>query len=993
MVLHFDNREIDLDVSDNSYRYRAIKGEHNLTLYVSLPVFTEIPVGAWCEFQGEVYTLEQPENFKMNGKEDYEYTLILDSPQAKLRKYKFKNVVDRRLKFSYTGRPHEHLQLLVDNLNNRDSGWKVGECLEASEKTISYNHSFCNDALQMMADAFETEYEINRKTISLRKVEYNKENPLSLSYGRGKGFKTGICRENDGKSKKVEILFVQGGEKNIDASKYGSKELLLPKNQKLTYEGRTYIVDEDGFSIRRADKELQTHDEDSIDLTNIYPSRVGEISKVEAVNAGKNLYDIIDVSIPDSLDYSKYRVGGERATIVFQSGMLATKEFDIEQTDKALTGYVHSERRFKIVPQEIEGQTMPNETFCPRAGDKYAVFGCMLPDAYVCDNKSKTGASWDMFREAVKKLYDLEERHFSFKGELDGIWTKRDWLNIGGKIVLGGYVKFTADFIPEGTLIRIVGIKEFINNPYSPTIELSNVTAGSNISSDLLKIEQNEVVVENNRKELIQFAKRRFRDAQETAEMLEKSLLNFSGSISPVSVNAMQLIAGDKSLQFMFVNSKTKPVQVPHDIIFNPETKILTAQGGILKHMTLGITSLSSAHKPEEYRYWDIEAFTSPVLTDPQAYYLYVKVSKTGTTGVFYLSPTAIKMEDVEGYYHFLAGILNSEFNEERSWTQFYGFSETTPGQMLIERIISPDGTNYMDFVRNAFRIGNETSYLDWNNLEKDTLSTLKMKLQSAVIKDRLDVLGEAFLAGFLFSNEIIKSEKKVGNNPALNIDGKNGYVELNSTESIYTEYGGSKNIKKRITISSGEGLVETRNEDHDTAYISTQGIFANKAGINPLPSSTGIKMYASVAGLGFGKMDKGSWGENWCVCGVYGDSSNSSYNPTPAYGGFFRKLRANGLFLNVRQIDKSVTLNLEDAYVSCYNTEEITIYLPRNPYSGMVLIFRRMNPANFKLNGNGKVIHTDGGTSAEVWGKNGRGDTTILVFDGQYWNFNYWVR
>lgn len=97
---------------------------------------------------------------------------------------------------------------------------------------------------------------------------------------------------------------------------------------------------------------------------------------------------------------------------------MAGREFDIEQTDDALTGYIHAERRFKIVPAEIEGQVLPNSASRPSAGDKYAIFGIALPTAYICDNATKTGASWDMFREAVRVLYEKGDNQFSFTGSL-----------------------------------------------------------------------------------------------------------------------------------------------------------------------------------------------------------------------------------------------------------------------------------------------------------------------------------------------------------------------------------------------------------------------------------------------------------------------------------------------------------------------------------------------------------------------------------------------
>ena len=41
--------------------------------------------------------------------------------------------------------------------------------------------------------------------------------------------------------------------------------------------------------------------------------------------------------------------------------------------------------------------------------------------------------------------------------------------------------------------------------------------------------------------------------------------------------------------------------------------------------MTIGIDTLSSGHKASEYKFWDIEKYTSPTLTETVGYYLYVK--------------------------------------------------------------------------------------------------------------------------------------------------------------------------------------------------------------------------------------------------------------------------------------------------------------------------------------------------------------------------------
>lgn len=726
ITLHNGSETIELLTDDNSYSYEAVMGDDTLTLYFSHPGYIDVPVGSWCEFYGKRYSLKKDSNFKKNGERNYSYTLVLETSKADTELWKIRNTVDNRIKFPYTAKPKEHLKLIVDNLNRRSSGWVIGECIEGTEKLINYNHTVCLDALSQLAETYEIEYQITEtviegvhtKTVHLKKVEYNKDNPLTLSYGKGHGFKTGVGRESG--DIPPEIILVETTDRNIDYSKYGAKELLMPKSQTIRYDGtrfegeegfnasasRTYKTDEYGTSVMRADRELTTSKEDSLDCTEIYPSRVGEVSKVTTINTEKHFYDFYDTGIPNNLNFEDCLIEGEKMTVIFQSGMLSGKEFEVK--------YTHVGRKFEIVPQEIDGITMPDGgVWMPEVGDKYAVFGIQLPEAYISDNATRTGASWDVFREAVKYLYEHEDKKFTFTGTLDGIWAKKRWLTVGGKIILGGFVSFTDNqFHPEGSLIRIVGIKRYVNNPYSPEIELSNTPVGTSVASELNKIETNEVQVEENHKQALQFTKRYYRDAKETMEMLADSLLSFSNAINPITVATMQMLVGDESLQYRFVNSKTNPVVVNHDISYNSSTKVLNAPAGIIQHMTLGITSLSNTHAASDYKYWDMAEYNSPSLTNPEKkFYLYAKCSKDNQSGMFLLSETAIALEQIDGYYHLLVGILNSENNGERSFATLYGFTEILPGRVTTEKIVSSDGKTYFDLVANE--IAGRIRFLD----------------------------------------------------------------------------------------------------------------------------------------------------------------------------------------------------------------------------------------------------------------------------------------
>lgn len=719
ITLHYNNTTLDVEPDSSSYRYRALMQKPQLVLKLMLAEYTEFPVGTWCEFQGKRYTLHYAQNVKKNATRNLELTLTMGGEEDALADYKLRNTVDGRLKFSMCAKPHEFVDMIIENLNARAGStvWKRGTCVDSTEKTVEFNHVSLDAALSDVADAFETEWEITDGVISLCKVEHFKESPLALSYGKGNGFVPGVGRTTYSDQRPVKRVYIQGGEQNIDYSKYGSQTLLLPKSQSLSYDGRVYTSDETGNYIERTDVVSSAVKEESLDCSEIYPKRVGTVSAVDVPDAANNFYDIADSSIPSTLNYEDCLIEGETMTIIFQSGMLAGREFEVKYIHEAKGD--KAARRFELVPMEEDGQTMPNEIFAPKVGDTYAVFHCMLPDAYICDNETQTGASWDMFREAAKYLRENEDQKFTFTGELQGLWAKKNWVNVGGKIVVGGYVHFTDEqFAPEGVDIRITGVKDYLNAPYSPTIEISNEQVGQSISSALREIERTEVVLDEKTKEGISYTKRRFRDAKETMEMLEDLVNagfdNFTNGINPITVQTMQMLVGDESLQFRFVNSKTNPQQVTPAIVYDNAAQTLSIPATILQHMTLGIDSITSTHDVSEYKFWDMAEYTSAALSDgTKKYYLYAKCSKTATTGKFVLSESAIKLEGVAGYYHLLVGILNSEYDGERSFATLYGFTEVLPGRITTDKIVSADGTSYFDMEANAMKLGDR---LDFNS-------------------------------------------------------------------------------------------------------------------------------------------------------------------------------------------------------------------------------------------------------------------------------------
>lgn len=806
-----DSLILAVTVDDNSYRNRQIMGDHNLTLYYSLAEHTEIPVGSYVEYQGARYTLDRPEAFKMKHRRLFEYTVTFEAYQSRARRWKFRNTVDGRIKFPLTATPREHLQMFVDNMNRRDSGWAIGACITGVEHLVNYDNNYCIEALQAMADEFGTEFEISGKTVSLHKVEYNKDNPLPLSYGRGNGFKPNVGRSNSGDAMPVEILFAVGGEDNIDPHTYGNRSLLLPEGGSIGFDGvhfsdeagfdathaRYYAVSEDRLSIQRSDRELSSQAEDSLDCTDIYPKRVGTVGQVIVVDAEKHFYDFTDANPASDPcpDYEAYLIAGETMTVRFQSGMLAGREFEVKYNHNPKTekGEQKLGRRFEIVPQEIDGVTMPDATFKPAAGDTYAVFHCAMPTEYTAK------AEADMFRAAVRYMYEHEDQRFSFTGELDGIWAKKDWVNIGGRIVLGGYIRFTDEsFQADPVLVRITGIKDYINNPHSPEITLSNETITGGFSSEFKRVQAEEVTVDENYRRGTQFTKRRFRDAQETMKMIEQALIEgYTQSISPIAAQMLQLLVGDESLQYRFVTSHTaaNPTVVTPVFAFDSDTGIFTVTGGYyLQHLTIGV-QMKASHAVSEYKWWAVQAYTSAVLDDPEKrYYLYLKCPVAGGVNCEYiLSQTAIKMNAVTGYYHFLVGVLNSEYEGERSFASLYGFTEITGGRITTDKIVSSDGNTYFDLA--GSEIGGRIVFTNRNG-QIITLPELEQEVQ-----DDIEEFGNTIISGGYIKTDLINVDELVVKN-VYSKDGKFQLLADGTMKSVNGQFNKGKieEVTARLT-------------------------------------------------------------------------------------------------------------------------------------------------------------------------------------------------
>ena len=715
----------EIEPSSESYIYRSVTDGNRLSLEWTEGKYIDYPVGLTAHVDGYDYTLYYPVEVRKVNTELLEYRATLHGREEELKMTKLKDVGSDTplLSFVLTGKPTDFVRFVRRSMGE---GWSVGQVIEGSERTLAFRHESCHDALARIAEEYHTEWHVDGTAISLSRLEVGREQPVALSYGMGKGFRSGVGRRSDGEETPIGRLFVDGGKRNIDPSKYGALTLRLPKGATYEYRGVTYRTDPTGSYITGASG---SRTEGSYDGTDVYPRRVGRVTRVEVTKEG--LVDIIDSTIPETLNYNDYRIGGEKAVIVFLSGMLTGREIEIEQTAKALSGYLHEERRFRLVSSEQDGQQMPGGSYMPKEGDTYAVYGISLPEEYV------RTAEEELFHEACRYLSEEERERFRFDGQLDPVFAHREWGRIGGLIVPGGFVHFSdKQFYPRGSDIRIVSVRHPIGQPWAAELTLSGgPTSTGYLGSRLGRLEAEAILRRREEERRSRLQRQDYAQAVEAIGMISRAVKEVEGytaRIKPSVVETMGLLIGSEAGHFDFVEAVGSTKSVPFVPVVEAEAVVLPSS--VLRHQTLGVKALTNKHRAEDFRYWTLPEYTSPALSDgTESYYIYAKVEREGSMGVFLLSREPISMEKVTGYYHLLVGTVSSVVDGSRAYNRLYGYSMLTPGALTVGAIESGNGN---------MRIDLETGQIIVKHLRigpPDASKDLQTELDDTVTKSELD--------------------------------------------------------------------------------------------------------------------------------------------------------------------------------------------------------------------------------------------------------------
>lgn len=167
---------IDIWVNDSSYVIEEIMGEHTVTLNFRVIDPVEFEVNDYVEFEGNVYSIRHKERIRKDQTSlGWEYFIKFYAEQYALQNVAFflQDKPDRKKNHDYfIGTAKEMLELIVKNMNRVYTGWQVGSYIETDAVNFSFKDKTCAAVLDEVAKAFETEYRISGKMISLGKREY-----------------------------------------------------------------------------------------------------------------------------------------------------------------------------------------------------------------------------------------------------------------------------------------------------------------------------------------------------------------------------------------------------------------------------------------------------------------------------------------------------------------------------------------------------------------------------------------------------------------------------------------------------------------------------------------------------------------------------------------------------------------------------------------------------------------------------------------------------
>lgn len=462
---------------DNSTQAKELQGDNVLTLSFTLYEHIALEVNDYAEFMGERYWLMERYKPEQVSAQEWKYDVKLYGIESLLKRFLVLNDTDGADEpvFTLTAPPREHVALIVKSINNgmdHTTDWKVGTVEGTENIVIDYEGKYCDEALKEVAEKAgnRAEWWCEGQTVNVCRCERGEE--VTLAYG--KGLTSLECDMAEG-VKFYTRLYPIGSSRNIDPEKYGHSRLQLP--------GGVKHVDVN------VEKYGVWHHYEAAAFAGIYPRRTGTVSSVrsEEVTGENGSPFKIFYFTDDGLDFdpNRYEIAGRVKRVSFQEGSeLAGLGQEEDGTYYFEANYDSDTREFELItiwPYDDDMQ-LPNDTLCPKPGDKYILWNIRMPDEYYPLAEQE-------FREAVDRYNEQNAVDAGrYKAPTDHVYIEENGIDL----FVGRRVRLESDrYFPETGFrtSRITKVTRKVNLPSQMEIEICDARAEGTLSRLAAQVE------------------------------------------------------------------------------------------------------------------------------------------------------------------------------------------------------------------------------------------------------------------------------------------------------------------------------------------------------------------------------------------------------------------------------------------------------------------------------------------------------------------------
>ncbi len=687
-----------VNIDEKTVFSQKLMNEHKITSEITVDQVIAFQIGDYILFRGEKFYINRVPGVKKINTKSFSYSLEFEGELYGLYAKLF--LYDGLAEFSYTGNASDFLTLIISCMSTISSGWSIGTVDTSEEVNMDFNGDSCRTALTRVAEKFKMEFYITGRSISLKRTIGN-ATAYRFEYGRAKGL--------------YEITRVQVSDQNIVTRVYGfGGTTNIPYSYR---DGAKKLV----FDERYLEKNVELYGVIEGQFTNdeIYPRRTGSVTAVhiqfenKTVNPTlKDEFFIEDSSI--NFDINENLLEGKNATIAFKSGDLSGQEFEIY---KAVYDTVNNIKRLYFNPYtDNSGYTLPNALNQPSVGDQYVLVNLNLPQSYVDAAEA----------ELLQSTQDYIDQN-SIPKVIYSVVTDPKFVKTNSVLLKAGDLVTVVDTqLGINSMIRISDISFPLVNPNKINLTISD-TIPYTVQQRIVK-----TVVENKRQTF--FVDKKSQELARRNSLRQKQLKDLlfdedqyfdATNIKPLSIESKYLSIGSKSSDFILDGVTIEPN-------FGGYANSIKISSGSLTHRQIEIQLTETV----TLNTWNLNELITGSLSESSSYYLYAKCSKIMGSATWVLSTEKLladgeKDDPVDKNFYFLVGVLFSVYDGARDYDFTFGMTYINGRTVTTGRIRSVNKLNYFDLDTNQFKLGNETSGIDWNVTSPNQLTIRGLLMQS----------------------------------------------------------------------------------------------------------------------------------------------------------------------------------------------------------------------------------------------------------------------